>query len=81
MRKLKKLVVTFSNYQLIYIFYLIFQKSTLRWNEDESIAEPATYASDHPSLDSVDDVSVYKYDMPSPVKSKSNAPKGNISVF
>ncbi|KAL5183162.1 Protein LONGIFOLIA 1 [Glycine soja] len=53
------------------------KKSTLRWNEDESIAEPATYASDHPSLDSVDDVSVYKYDMPSPVKSKSNAPKAD----
>ncbi|KAL3018261.1 hypothetical protein AAZX31_05G019200 [Glycine max] len=51
------------------------KKSTLRWDEDESIAEPATDASDHPSLDSVDDVSVYKYDMPSPVKSKSNAPK------
>jgi len=57
------------------------QKSTLRWDEDESTPELATRASDHPSLGSVVDVSVYKFGMPSPVKSISNSGKGNISVF
>ncbi|TKY55011.1 LONGIFOLIA 2 protein [Spatholobus suberectus] len=51
------------------------KKSTLRWDDDKSIAELATDAPDHQSLDSVLDVSVYKYDMPSPVKRISNAPK------
>ncbi|RDX97341.1 Protein LONGIFOLIA 1, partial [Mucuna pruriens] len=51
------------------------KKSTLRWDEDESIAELATDAPDHHSLDSVFDVSVFKYDMPSPVKRISNAPE------
>ncbi|KAK7330277.1 hypothetical protein VNO77_24467 [Canavalia gladiata] len=52
----------------------IHKKSTLRWDEDESI-ELATDAPDHPSPVSVLDVSVYKYDMPSPVKLISDAPK------
>ncbi|XP_068464566.1 protein LONGIFOLIA 2-like isoform X2 [Phaseolus vulgaris] len=55
------------------------KKSTLRWDEDESIAELATHASDHPSLGSVVDVSVYKFGMPSPVKSISNSCKDQWS--
>ncbi|KAL2321494.1 hypothetical protein Fmac_025873 [Flemingia macrophylla] len=51
------------------------KKSTLRWDGDESIAELEIDAPDHQSLDSVIDVSVYKYDMSSPVKRISNSPK------
>ncbi|XP_020225702.1 protein LONGIFOLIA 1 isoform X2 [Cajanus cajan] len=50
-------------------------KSTMRWDGYESIAELATDAPDHPSLDSVLDDSVYKYDMSSLVNRTSNAPK------
>ncbi|KAK7388855.1 hypothetical protein VNO78_23682 [Psophocarpus tetragonolobus] len=53
------------------------KKSILRWDEDESIAELSTDASDHPSLDSGVDVTVYKYDIPSPVKSISNVSKAD----
>lgn len=81
MRKFELLVVTYSNCQLTFIFYLIFQKSTLRLVEDESIAALETDAPDHPSPVSVLDVSVYKDDMPSPVKLMSSAPKGIVSVF
>ncbi|XP_027368816.1 protein LONGIFOLIA 1-like [Abrus precatorius] len=51
------------------------KKSTRRWDEDESIVELATDAPDHPSPVSVLDASVYKYDMPSPVRLISNAHK------
>lgn len=65
----------------MYIFYLILQNSTLRWDEDELIAELAAEAPNHRNPESVLDVSVYKYDVSSPVKCISNAPEGNISVF
>jgi len=81
MRKLKLLGVIYSNYQSICNFYLILQKSTMRWDEDKSIAKLTTHASGHPSLGSVVDVSVYKFGMPSPVKDISYSRKGNIFVF
>ncbi|XP_027921193.1 protein LONGIFOLIA 2-like [Vigna unguiculata] len=51
------------------------KKSTMRWDEDKSIAELTTHASGHPSLGSVVDVSVYKFGMPSPVKDISYSRK------
>ncbi|KAE9602224.1 putative protein LONGIFOLIA 1/2 [Lupinus albus] len=51
------------------------KKSTLRLDENESIAELATDGPDHPSPVSVLDGSEYTDDVPSPVKHISNAPK------
>lgn len=56
------------------------QKLTLKWNEDESILELTIDAPNHPNPESILDVSVYKYDLSSPVK-HSNAPQVNISIF
>ena len=61
------------------MFYL-FQKSTLRMDEDELLAELATAAPEHPSPVSVLDASVYRDDAPSPVKQIPNALKGEVSV-
>ncbi|KAK7328425.1 hypothetical protein VNO77_22531 [Canavalia gladiata] len=52
------------------------KKSTSRFDEDETIAELATDAPEHPSPISVLDGSVYRDDMPSPVKQISENPKG-----
>jgi len=49
------------------------QKLTLKWNEDELILELTIDAPNHPNPESILDVSVYKYDLSSPVK-HSNAP-------
>ncbi|KAJ1388559.1 DUF3741-associated sequence motif, partial [Sesbania bispinosa] len=51
------------------------KNSTLRMDEDDSSAELAIDAPDHPSPVSVLDVSEYKDDVPSPVKLISNAHK------
>ncbi|XP_019451759.1 PREDICTED: protein LONGIFOLIA 2-like isoform X2 [Lupinus angustifolius] len=51
------------------------KKSTLRLDEDESIAELATDGPDHRSPVSVLDGSEYTDDVPSPVKRIPNAPK------
>jgi len=60
---------------------LLFQKSTPRLDEDDSVAELRTDAPEHPSPISVLDGSVYRDDMPSPVKQISEDSKGIVSVF
>ncbi|XP_061364962.1 protein LONGIFOLIA 2-like [Gastrolobium bilobum] len=53
------------------------KKSTLGLDEDEPIVELAANGPDHPSCVSVFDISVYRDDVPSPVKLICNAPKGS----
>ncbi|ESW10354.1 hypothetical protein PHAVU_009G202300 [Phaseolus vulgaris] len=53
------------------------KKSTPRLNEDESVAELGTDAPEHPSPISVLDGSVYRDDVPSPVKQISEDSKGD----
>jgi len=60
---------------------LLFQKSTPRLDEAESVAELGADAPEHPSPISVLDGSVYRDDMPSPVKQISEDSKGIVSVF
>ena len=59
----------------------MFQKSTPRWDEDETVAELAKDAPEHPSPISVLDGSVYIDDVPSPVKQISEDPKGIVLAF
>lgn len=63
------------------MFCLMFQKSTPRLDEDETVAELATDTPEHPSPISVLDGSVYRDDMPSPVKQISEDSKGILSAF
>ncbi|XP_027329395.1 protein LONGIFOLIA 1-like [Abrus precatorius] len=53
------------------------KKSASRLDEDETTAELATNAPEHPSPISVLDGSVYRDEMPSPVKQISEDPKGD----
>ena len=80
---IKLLIANTYSYQqfMIIIFCLVFQKSTPRLDEDETIAELATVALEHPSPISVLDGSEYRDDVPSPVKQISEDPKGMFSVF
>lgn len=63
------------------MFCLMFQKSTPRLDEDETVAELATDTPEHPSPISVLDGSVYRDDVPSPVKQISEDSKGILSAF
>ncbi|KAJ1428088.1 DUF3741-associated sequence motif [Sesbania bispinosa] len=56
------------------------KNSTQRLDEDEAIAELATDAPEHPSPISVLDGSVYRDDLPSPVKQISEDPKESVIV-
>ncbi|KAI4343978.1 hypothetical protein L6164_011259 [Bauhinia variegata] len=53
------------------------KKSSPRLGEDEPVAELATDAPEHPSPVSVLDGTVYRDDVPSPIKQIFDAPKGN----
>lgn len=73
--------ISYSSHQLIIcIFCLMLQKSTPRLDEDETIAELATDAPEHPSPVSVLDGSVYRDDLLSPVKQISEVPNGIVSA-